>query len=719
VEALLRLPPVGVVIAEAPGGRILHVNRQAAHLSGVPPEELVAGASEDYPRLWDCRLPGGEPFPLSELPIIRALAGETVTDVELVIRLPGGGERTVRVSAAPLRDAPGAPPAAAAVVFYDVSDRLQLESDLHHQNGQVVAAVAEATQRVEELQALRDLGRAMVSILEQDLLLDLVVDQAVELTGAAGGLVARAEWEAGVLRVQPARGSMESLSGESFPLRGSLVELVILDGAPLLSNDLHTMPRDSVVRTVARRLGLSNILLVPMQVFGESFGVLAVVDREGGFDRDQQRSLEAFADYAALALHNAHLYALERRRAEENRALLGAAEALTSTLDPDEILERIVELARELVGADGAGVSVVEEGRPRGVRMSVATGLLRPLHGHIRPLEGSVSEAVITGGSPLLFRVGERGQHPGVAALAELGVAHLAGVPLSVGNEMFGVLAVVNRRGSARLGDRDLRVLSLLAGQAALSVRNARLFVATEAANRAKSEFLAIMSHELRTPLNALEGYASLLEEEVYGELNADQHHALDRMRASRRHLLALIEQVLDVSRAEAGRPELRLESIDLTEMVEEIGEALRGASEARGLRLEVEASPATRTESDPAMVRQIVTNLVGNAIKFTEAGRISLRCDYYENGAMIQVEDTGPGIPADALERIFEPFVQLDASTTRREGGSGLGLALSRKFARMLGGDIEVESRTEGSRRGSRFTLLLPRPASPQPGQM
>jgi signal transduction histidine kinase len=709
VDTLLERVPAGVVIAEAPGGRILHLNAQALRLSGLPRSAFEAESAADYPRLWDCRLPNGAPYPPDDLPLVCALRGETVTDVELLIRPPGGAERTLLVSATPLRDAPGDAPSAAAVVFLDVSARLRLEGELSVRSRQMQAAVADAKQRVEELHALRELGRAMVSVLEQDRLLDLVVEQAVELTGASGGLIARADWEGGSLTVQPARGRMEALAGERFPLRGSLVELVILDGAPLLSNDLEAMPRDSVVRTLARRLGLTNILLVPLQVLGESHGVLGVVDREGGFDDDQRRSLESFADYAALALHNAQLYALERRRAEENRALLGAAEALTSTLDAEEILERIVELARELVGADGAGITIVDELDPTHAHTKLATGLLRPYLGARGPLAGTFTEEVIRAGEPLVFNRGAGWRRRTMKMLDELGIAHLAALPLSVGDEVYGVLGVVNREEGKAFTNRDLRVLSLLSNQAALSVRNARLFEATQSANRAKSEFLAIMSHELRTPLNALEGYAALLEEGIYGPLNPEQQHALGRMRASRSHLLALIDQVLDVSRAEASQAVLRTEQIDLAALAVEIGEALQGAAEARRLRLEVEPGPPVPVESDPAMVRQIITNLVGNAIKFTDEGRIVLRCARNERSVRFQVEDSGPGIPPAARERVFEPFVQLDASTTRREGGSGLGLALSRKFARMLGGEIELASETEGPARGCRFTLVLP----------
>jgi signal transduction histidine kinase len=265
--------------------------------------------------------------------------------------------------------------------------------------------------------------------------------------------------------------------------------------------------------------------------------------------------------------------------------------------------------------------------------------------------------------------------------------------------------------GGPPFAPESLRLLALLADQAAVAVRNARLYETAQVASRAKSDFLATMSHELRTPLNALEGYASLMADGIYGEVNPRQAHALARMRASQHHLLGLIQQVLDVARLEAGAKHPEMEEVNPAALAGSVVDALCGAAEKKGLTLRIEAEPVGRIRTDIGMTRQILTNLVGNALKFTERGGVTVRVR--EAGAVVQVEveDTGLGIPPEHVERIWEPFYQVEPTMTRREGGTGLGLPLAREYARILSGDITVSSEPGA---GSRFTLTLPRDLTP-----
>ncbi|HEX2202018.1 MAG TPA: HAMP domain-containing sensor histidine kinase, partial [Longimicrobium sp.] len=295
---------------------------------------------------------------------------------------------------------------------------------------------------------------------------------------------------------------------------------------------------------------------------------------------------------------------------------------------------------------------------------------------------------------------------PARALLGGLGVEHYAMVPMRSGEEAVGALGVVRGPGAPPFDEPALRLLSILGDQAALAVRNARLYEASQAASRAKTDFLAMMSHELRTPLNALEGYASLLEEGIYGPVNEQQGRALSRMRVARRHLMALIDQVLDLARVEARRKEAEIAETDVGDLLRGVGEALRGAAEAKGLALEVDPGGVGRARTDPGLLRQVVTNLLGNAFKFTEEGRVSLRARREAGRIVVEVADTGPGIAPEHHARIFEPFYQVDPSITRKEGGSGLGLALSREFARLLGGDLALRS---APGEGATFVLTLP----------
>ena len=702
--------PVGVIVADAPSGRTTYLNPAAVVLGGRSADALSATGLGEYTGRWQAHRPDGTPFPEEELPLARALRGEPLRDVEVHLGMPGAGGRTVLVSGVPLRGA-GGEVERGMVAFYDITERMALERALVERTTEAEHAAANAALRAEESRALREMGRALVSSLDLDDVLRLAAQNAMELLGARGSFVATPVPETGQIRIFPALGLMAQVDGTVAPLRGSAAELVLREGTQTF-NSVDEFPPGSMMAPIARRLGLRNLLLVPVRAYGEALGVLGVVDRAEAFGDDDARLLEAFADSAALAVHNARLYAGEHRRAEVNRALLRAAEALTGTLDPAEVMERIVAVAHELVGADGAGLSLLEGENGEEVRMAVASGLLEPLRGIGGKAEGSLTEEAFRSGGPTVFSAGEGDAHAGTGWLRRVGVEHYAVFPLRAGNERLGILALVRGPRRPPFSREELATLALLGDQAALAVRNARLYESAQAASRAKSGFLATMSHELRTPLNALEGYSSLLEEQIYGPINEAQRGALQRMRTARQHLVGLIDQVLDVARVEAGTKRVQPEPVALPLLVREVAETLRASAQARGLSLVVQADdgmPAVRT--DPGMVRQIVINLIGNAVKFTERGGITARVAMRGGAPCIEVQDTGPGIAPELEERVFEPFFQADASTTRTEGGVGLGLALSREFARLLGGELALRS-TPGQ--GSVFSLCLPHAGTP-----
>ncbi|CAA9294229.1 MAG: hypothetical protein AVDCRST_MAG68-1699 [uncultured Gemmatimonadetes bacterium] len=692
--------PVGVVVAWAPEGRIAYVNPAAAELGGRTAEELGDDGARSYLDHWPLRTPAGDPFPADEIPLVRALRGETTPEVEMVLALPDG-ERTVLGTGVPLRDASGEVERA-MVAFYDISDRLRLERALMERQTEAVAAAADAALRAEESRALREIGRALVSVLDPARVLELATRAALELLGARGAYV-NGPLGDGTLRVGPALGILEEVEGATFPLAGSTVEWLHREGRTMVFNSPEEVPAGSQVLATLQRKGVRNLILSPMRAFGQTFGVLGVVDRAEPFTSEDARVLEALADSAALAIHNARLHAEERRRADESRALLAASEALSSTLDPAEVTARIVGIAEELTGAAGAGLALIAGER---VRVAVATGPLTPLHGAEVPLAGSLTERVLAAGAPMLLDAGDPAGGSTVTQFASLGVGPVAVAPLRVGDEPLGVIAVIHPAGAPPFTPESLRLLALLADQAAVAVRNARLYERAQDASRAKSDFLATMSHELRTPLNALEGYASLMADGIYGEVNPRQAHALSRMRASQHHLLGLIQQVLDVARLEAGAKHPEVEEVNPAALAGSVVDALCGAAEKKGLTLHMEPARVGRIRTDVGMMRQILTNLVGNALKFTEQGGVTVRVREAED-VEVEVEDTGPGIPPEHVERIWEPFYQVEPTMTRREGGTGLGLPLAREYARILGGDITVSSVPGG---GSRFLLTLPR---------
>ncbi len=241
-----------------------------------------------------------------------------------------------------------------------------------------------------------------------------------------------------------------------------------------------------------------------------------------------------------------------------------------------------------------------------------------------------------------------------------------------------------------------------------------------ESADRLKSAFLAAMSHELRTPLNSILGFTGILLQGLPGPLNPEQRKQLEMVRNSSRHLLSLINDVLDLSKIEAGELKVAHTPVDISEVVQRAVESVRPQAEDKGLELQAEiASDLGSMVSDPRRIGQILLNLLGNAVKFTDAGSVTVKAERIDPGTAakdtavapqpllrISVKDTGPGIKPEDIDGVFQPFVQVDSGLTRRHEGTGLGLAISRRLAQLLGGELCAESRWG---EGSTFTLTLP----------
>ena len=305
--------------------------------------------------------------------------------------------------------------------------------------------------------------------------------------------------------------------------------------------------------------------------------------------------------------------------------------------------------------------------------------------------------------------------------LRELGIGAYIIAPMVVRSRVVGAITFVTTESGRRFGDLDLILAEDLACRAALAVDNAVLHTAAlqarqeavearaaaEAASRTKSEFLAVMSHELRTPLNAIAGYVDLIEMGLHGPLTPEQRTDLARIQRSERHLMGLINGVLDYSRLDAGAVQYDVQDVALDDVLVTCEAIVAPQVSAKRLTMALDGcDSALKVRADAEKLQQIVLNLLSNAVKFTEpGGRITLACIHSPGAVAITVGDTGQGIAADQLERIFEPFVQVDARLARTHQGVGLGLAISRDLARGMGGDLTVES-TLGA--GSTFTLML-----------
>lgn len=297
-------------------------------------------------------------------------------------------------------------------------------------------------------------------------------------------------------------------------------------------------------------------------------------------------------------------------------------------------------------------------------------------------------------------------------AKAERMVA-FAGYPLEVGERVVGVIAMFARES---LAEADFEALGIAATGISVAISNARnsesaesARVAAEAANRSKAEFLTVMSHELRTPLNAIGGYAELLEMGLNGPVTPDQIAALQRIQRSQRHLLGLINGILNFAKVDAGMVEYDLEKVSLDEVSAACEALVSPQARAKNIALEFAASERSLLAfSDREKTQQIILNLLSNAIKFTDSGgSVSMTMSAQDGLVVVRVSDSGRGIEDHELERVFHPFVQIDSTLTRTAEGTGLGLTISRDLARAMKGDLRGES-TVGV--GSTFTLTLPR---------
>src|SRR5215813_7085929 len=286
-------------------------------------------------------------------------------------------------------------------------------------------------------------------------------------------------------------------------------------------------------------------------------------------------------------------------------------------------------------------------------------------------------------------------------------------VPLLREEEVIGTLTLT-RRTPGEFAPEIVELLKTFATQSALAIQNARLFREIEdkgreleLASKHKSQFLANMSHELRTPLNAILGYTELLLDGIYGEVPEKARETMGRIERSGRHLLALINDVLDLSKIEAGQLTLSLADYSLSEIVNTVVTAMEPLAAEKGLALQVALEPSLPlARGDDRRLSQVLLNLVGNAVKFTDAGEVRIEGKVSDGAFLVSVSDTGPGIAAEHQTSIFDEFQQVDSSNTRKKGGTGLGLSIARRILALHGGRIWVES-APGEGATFSFTLL------------
>ena len=435
--------------------------------------------------------------------------------------------------------------------------------------------------------------------------------------------------------------------------------------------------------------------------------------------------LKTFADQAVIAVENVRLFKeLEARTEALTRsvgqltALGEVGQAVSSTLELETVLKTIVSRAVHLTGLDGGSIYEYDE-RVEEFRLQAAENMSDDVAEDIRKAptrkgDGALGRTAITlEPTQVPDTLDDSYQSVRKELLIRAGYRALLAVPLLREDRLLGGL-LVNRNSPGEFAPEIVELLKTFATQSALAIQNARLFreIAEkgrqlEAASRHKSDFLASMSHELRTPLNAILGFNEMILGQIYGEVPASMKEPLEDIQTSGKHLLRLINNVLDLAKIEAGRMELALSDYSVQDTVESVRATLRPLAADKGLEFVATVpSDLPLAYGDSGRITQCLMNLAGNSLKFTKVGKVEISVEAMGELLVYKVADTGIGIPPDKLETVFAEFKQTDATIASEYGGTGLGLSISRKFIEMHGGRIWVESELG---RGSTFIFEIP----------
>ena len=390
-------------------------------------------------------------------------------------------------------------------------------------------------------------------------------------------------------------------------------------------------------------------------------------------------------------------------RSAEAKVLRRLARAMAEENDFSALLRLMCEDALEQCAADGSAVVQLHEAVGEVVATAGNTDVIR---GARFPLEGSLTHLAVSRRA-VVSDVDDSRFQPVIYRLAtphQVGPVLVA--PLIAHDRVLGVLTVSRNAGAEPFGQAERDRLQAIADHASLGLWKLQMLGEAQAASQAKSDFIATMSHELRTPLTALTGYGELLAEEIVGPLTEQQADVVERMQSVAHHLSVVINEILVFSNLEAGRERPRAEQVDIEKLTRSVAAVVEPLARQKGIAFSLDVPRGLRTVTDPDKVRQVLVNLIGNGIKFTDQGAVSLSVREHGGGISFRVEDTGIGIRAADRARLFQPFTQLESGLTRRHGGTGLGLFISRRLAEMVGGTIELESEPG---RGSVFTLEIP----------
>jgi len=612
-------------------------------------------------------------------------------------------------------------------------ENVRLFTELQEKNLALTQAHGQVTEALELQTATSEILRTIAQAqTDAQPVFDTIVQSAARLCHASNAGIFLTD---GVMIYHPANygGSPEGRAAFRAlfprPLEGkSATAAAILSCSVVHVRDIEEPSVFEITREAGLLLGFRSIVSVPMLREGEAVGAISVNRLEPGrFSDAEVALLKTFADQAVIAVENVRLFKeLEARtsalaRSVDQLTALGeVGRAVSSTLDLETVLTTIVSRAVQLSGLDGGVVFEYDEGAEEFVQRAATEtgGKLAEVRRatRISKGEGALGQTAITLEPVQIPDITVSGAYESRLreSLIESGIRAILAVPMLREGQLIGCLGVTRNQP----GDFPTETIDLLrtfATHSALAIQNARLFHEIEdksrqleAASRHKSEFLANMSHELRTPLNAVIGFSEVLLQRMFGALNDKQDEYLKDIYASGQHLLSLINDILDLSKIEAGRMELVPAPFHLPTALDNAVTLVRERAARHGITLELDLdSRLGELVGDERKVKQVLLNLLSNAVKFTpEGGCISLKASRKDGLVEIAVTDTGIGIAPEDQAAIFEEFRQVGSDETRKQEGTGLGLTLAKRFVELHGGRIWVESEPG---RGSTFTFTLP----------
>jgi GAF domain-containing protein len=620
------------------------------------------------------------------------------------------------------RSQPGAFPQDQVELLKTFADQAVIAIENTRLFKEVQARTEALTKSVGQLTALGEVGQAISSTLDLETVLKTIVSRAVQLAELDGGSIYEFDERDERFHLRAAEHVEEEILQvyRKSPIRlgEGAVGRAGATREPVVVEDVLDPSYQSRVRELLIKSGSRAVLAVPLVREDLLLGALVVSRKSPGpFVPEVVDLLKTFATQSAVAIQNARLFNETNEALDQQKASAEVLAVISSSIaDTQPVFEKILESCQRVFAGRNVGINVVgDDGK---VHIGAYKGPGRAEFEAFYPMPLSIesgSGAAILQRQVVHYPDIEAPDVPEFVRVASsfTGNKSLLFAPMLWEGKGVGVI-FVGRPVTGPFSEKEIALLKTFADQAVIAIQNAKLFreiqeksAQLEVASQHKSQFLASMSHELRTPLNAILGFNEMILDDVYGPVSAEVKSALEEMQGSGKHLLRLINNVLDLAKIEAGRMELALAEYSVQDTVESVRSTLRPVAAEKKLEL-VTSLPTDLplARGDAGRISQCLLNLAGNALKFTKEGRVEIGVTL-DNGQLVyRVADTGIGIPADKIDSLFTEFKQSDPTIASEYGGTGLGLSITKKFIEMHGGRIWVESEPG---KGSTFTFEVP----------